>query len=58
MEEDKIKNSKINYQMLQTLTDVSDTELLQIANKSITKLNNLCSSLKNVENLFRHRYIK
>lgn len=51
MEEDKIKNSKINYQMLQTLTDVSDTELLQIANKSITKLNNLCSSLKNVENL-------
>lgn len=32
-EPDKIKNAKINYQMVQTLTDITDEELIQLARK-------------------------
>lgn len=52
LEEDRIKNTVISYQMLQTLTDFTDVELKEIANKSITKLNNLCSSIDNIKEVF------
>ncbi len=44
LEEDRIKNARLNYQMLQTLTDITEEEMMQLAKKSITKISNLCSS--------------
>ena len=52
VEEDRIKDATINYQMLQSLTDISDEEILEIAKPSIDKLNNLCSSVENVKSAF------
>lgn len=48
VEEDRIKNAKINYQMLQTLTDITDQEIGLLAQKSVHKLTNLCASPKNM----------
>ena len=45
-EEDKVKNAKINYQMLQTLTNISDEEIALLASKSIEKITNICTSEK------------
>ena len=42
-EEDRVKNAKINYQMLQTLTNISDEEILLLASKSIEKITNICT---------------
>lgn len=52
VEEDRIKDATINYQMLQTLTDVTDDEIVDIARQSIDKLNNLCSSVDNIKDVF------
>lgn len=52
MEEEKIPNSKLNYQELQTLTDITDEELLEIATPSIHRLNNLCSSVNSMQMAF------
>ena len=52
IEEDRIKDATINYQMLQTLTDVTDDEILEIAGQSIDKLNGLCSSVENIKDVF------
>lgn len=52
IEEERIKNATINYQMLQTLTDFTDDELKDIAQKSIDKLNNLCSSEETLKSFF------
>jgi hypothetical protein len=52
IEEDKIKNATINYQMLQTLTDITDDEIDAIIEKSNSKLNNVCSSIENMKNAF------
>ena len=41
MEEDRISNARINYQMLQTLHDITDEEILEIADNSIYKLKNI-----------------
>lgn len=43
-EESRIKNAKINYQMLQTLTDITDEEIDLLTQKSIDKITNICSS--------------
>lgn len=51
-EEDRIKNATINYQMLQSLTDITDDEILEIAGKSIDKLKNICSSIDSIKNVF------
>lgn len=51
-EEDRIKNATINYQMLQSLTDITDDEILDIALKSSNKLKNMCSSVNNIKNIF------
>lgn len=52
VEEDRIKDATINYQMLQTLTDISDDEIEKIAKQSIDKLDNLCSSISCVKDAF------
>ena len=41
MEEDKIKDATINYQMLQTLTDITDDEISGIIERSKKNLDNL-----------------
>lgn len=43
-EEDRIKNAKINYQMLQTLTDITDDEIDRITKKSAERIRNICTS--------------
>ncbi len=40
-EEDEFPNAKINYQMLQTLTNISNKELKQLAGKTINSINNI-----------------
>lgn len=52
IEEDRIKNASINYQMLQTLTDITDEEILEIANSSICKLNKISSSIEDIQFAF------
>lgn len=44
VEEDRIKNAKINYQMLQTLTNITDEEIDLLTSKSSNKISNVCSS--------------
>lgn len=51
-EEERIKDATINYQMLQSLTDITDEEILKIANTSICKLNDLSSSIDNIKSAF------
>lgn len=51
-EEKRIKNATINYQMLQSLTDITDDEILEIADGTITKLNRMCDSIGNIKNMF------
>lgn len=46
------KNATINYQMLQTLTDISDDEIKLLASKSNEKLQTLCDSVDNVQKVF------
>jgi len=46
IEEDRIKNAKINYQMLQTLTDITDEEINELCDKSTSKIKNICQSQK------------
>lgn len=43
-EEKRIKNARINYQMLQTLTDITPEEMQALTYKSASKLTGLCSS--------------
>ena len=52
IEEDRIKNATINYQMLQTLTDITDEEIYNIAKDSINTLNNISSTVNNILNAF------
>lgn len=44
IEEDRIKNAKINYQMLQTLTDITDAEIDSLTHKSSERIRNICTS--------------
>lgn len=44
IEEDRIKNAKINYQMLQTLTNITDDEIDLLTHKSVERISNVCSS--------------
>ena len=52
IEEPRIRNAKINYQMLQSLTDITDEEIAEIAKGSITKLNTICESVDNMKSAF------
>ena len=51
-EEERIKNATINYQMLQSLTDITDDEILEIAGRTIDKLNGMCSSVDSIKGMF------
>lgn len=44
VEEDRIKKAKINYQMLQTLTDITDEEIDLLTQKSADRIRNICTS--------------
>lgn len=44
IEESRIKNAKINYQMLQTLTDINDSEIDMLTKKSAERIKNICES--------------
>lgn len=44
IEEDRIKNAKINYQMLQTITNITDDEIDLLTHKSVERISNVCSS--------------
>lgn len=46
VEENRIKNAKINYQMLQTLTDITDEEIGQLTRKSSERISNVCNSME------------
>ena len=52
VEEDRIGNATINYQMLQSLTDISNDEILEVARGSIDKLETLCLSPDNIKDVF------
>lgn len=52
VEEDRIPNAKINYQMLQTLTDITDDELAILAEKSNNKITNIASNKKTMLEAF------
>lgn len=45
-EEDDINDAKLNYQMLQTLTDITDQELMKLSEKTRYKINNVGSDRK------------
>ncbi len=44
VEEDRVKNAKINYQMLQTLTDITDEEIDLLTQKSSQRIRDICTS--------------
>lgn len=50
-EEDRIKNAKINYQMLQTLTNITDDEIGLLVSKSVNKINNICDSEETMKDI-------
>lgn len=52
VEEDRIPNSRLNYQELQTLTAMTDDDLKEISKQSINKLTNMCSSVENMQRVF------
>lgn len=52
MEEDYIDNSCVSYQMLQTLTDYTEDELLAITNKSKKRIDNIASDKKTMLRAF------
>lgn len=52
VEEDRIRPAHINYQMLQTLTDITNEEILKIADAAITDIRELTSTVKNMLNAF------
>ena len=48
IEEERIKDATINYQMLQSLTDITDDEIEEIAQQSIDRLNGICDTKENM----------
>lgn len=50
-EEDRIKNAKINYQMLQTLTNVTDEEIDLLTKKSVERITNICNSVDTMKDI-------
>ena len=51
IEEDRIKNAKINYQMLQTLTNITDSEIDLLTEKSVERIENVCTSKDTMMNI-------
>ena len=44
IEEDRVKNAKINYQMLQTLTNITDDEIDLLTSRSASRMKDICTS--------------
>lgn len=44
VEETRFKNAKLNYQMLQTLTDITDEEIDLLTQRSVERISNICTS--------------
>ncbi len=51
-EEDEFSNAKINYQMLQTLSDMTEDELKIVCDKTIKDINNISSDKKTMFKVF------
>lgn len=51
-EEERIKDATINYQMLQTLTDITDEEIVEIAGESVSRLKNITSTAEDMKRSF------
>lgn len=51
-EEERIKDATINYQMLQTLTDITDEEIDAVIKLSNDRISNLCSSVSSMKSAF------
>lgn len=51
-EEEFLPDAKLNYQMLQTLTDVSDNELTELASKSVQKISRIASDKETMLDVF------
>lgn len=52
VEEDEVPKAQINYQMLQTLPDITNQELLRLADKSNLKLTRLTSTVDAMKQVF------
>lgn len=52
MEEDKISNAKINYQMLQTLHDATDKEIADLCKVPNKKIATICDTVENALSFF------
>lgn len=52
VEEERIADSRLNYQELQTLTEITDLELSDISKPSVERLNSLCSTIENMQRIF------
>lgn len=49
VEEEYIKDASINYQMLQTLTDITDDEIKKLSKRSVKKITTLCDSVEHMQ---------
>ncbi len=47
-----IPNVTINYQMLQTLTDITDNEIMEITERTRNRITDLCSSIRTLQRAF------
>lgn len=52
MEEDRISNAKINYQMLQTLHDATDKEISELCKIPNRKIATVCDTIENALSFF------
>lgn len=52
IEEDRIPDATINYQMLQSLVDVTDEEIQSIIHESVDRLENICTCVDNIRKVF------
>lgn len=51
-EEDRVRSSQMSYQMLQTLTDITDEEIRKIAKPAVDKLENITSNVSTMLDAF------
>lgn len=51
-EEDYIKSSRMSYQMLQTLTDITDDEIVKIASPAIDRIQDITSNVSSMLDAF------
>lgn len=50
-EEDRIPDATINYQMLQSLTDITDEEIQSIISDSVNRLKNVCTDVDTIRKI-------